>query len=123
LSAESPQGEATRLETLRKRSDFQAAQAGLKAGVASCLVARGEPPNKAGVTRVGYTVTRKLGKSVRRNRIRRRLRAAARAVFPQEAAPGFDYVIIARPAAETRAYADLLDDLKRALLRLSPHPK
>ena len=110
------------LATLKKRTDFQKAQNGLKAGVASCLVTRGKDPNGTKAVRVGFTVTKKLGKAVRRNRIRRRLRAAARAVFPNLAAPGYDYVIIARAAAETRPYADLLDDLKRALLRLSPHP-
>ena len=65
--------------------------------------------------RVGYTVTKKLGGAVARNRIKRRLRAAARAVVPDHAAPGHDYVLIARPGAEARAWPALLDDLRRAL--------
>jgi ribonuclease P protein component len=64
-------------------------------------------------------VTKKLGGAVVRNRIRRRLKAAAAEVFPAAAMAGRDYVVIARAAAETRAYALLLDDMKRALLRLS----
>ena len=72
-------------------------------------------PNDAGVVRVGYTVTKKIGNAVRRNRIKRRLRAAAREVIPHHAAPGHDYVLIARPGAAERPYAALLDDLRRAL--------
>jgi ribonuclease P protein component len=111
------------LETIRKRADFLTAQAGPKAGVGPFLLARAPTPNGLGVTRVGLTVTKKIGKAVTRNRIRRRLREAARQVFPGCAAPGFDYVLIARPAAETREFAVLLDDMKRALLRLAAHPK
>ncbi len=95
----------------------------MKAGAGPFLLARGAEPNCLGVTRIGYTVTKKIGKAVTRNRIRRRLREAARQVFPAHAAPGFDYVLIARPSAETREFAVLLDDVKRALLRLAAHPK
>ncbi len=73
--------------------------------------------------RVGFTVTRKLGDAVRRNRIRRRLKAAVAEVFPERAAAGHDYVLIARRAALTRDYADILDDVKRALLTLHASPK
>ena len=72
-------------------------------------------PDGAPVTRVGYTVTKKIGNAVRRNRIKRRFRAAARAVVPAHAAPGHDYVLIARPGADLRAWPALLDDLARAL--------
>ena len=65
------------------------------------------------------TVTKKLGGAVLRNRIRRRLKAAAAEIFPAAAMAGRDYVVIARAAAKSRAYALLLDDMKRALLRLS----
>lgn len=65
--------------------------------------------------RVGYTVTKKLGGAVTRNRIKRRLRAAAREVVPGHAAPGHDYVLIARPSAADRPWEALLDDLRAAL--------
>jgi len=111
-----------RLETIKKRADFLAAQRGQKAGAGAFLLVRGGG-NADGATRVGFTVTKKLGKAVVRNRIRRRLRACATRVFPECAEPGFDYVVIARPAAETREFALLLDDMKRALLRLASLPK
>lgn len=116
-------GRALSLETIKKRADFLAAQGGLCAPGPAFLLTRNPAPNPGGATRLGLTVTRKIGKAVLRNRIRRRLRAAAGAVFPVVAAPGFDYVIIARPAAATRKYAALLDDMKRGLLRLNALPK
>src|SRR3546814_8835234 len=56
-----------------------------------------EPPpaDEAGV-RVGFTVTRKVGYAVERNRAKRRLRAAAAEVFPRLGRAGTDYVEIGR---------------------------
>jgi ribonuclease P protein component len=112
-----------RLERIRKRPDFLTAQAGAKAGTPGFLMIKGQAPNPSGRVRVGFTVTRKVGKAVTRNRIKRRLKEAARRVFAAEAPPAHDFVIIARPAAETRNFALLLDDMKRALLRLASPPK
>lgn len=66
--------------------------------------------------RVGFTVTRKVGSAVTRNRARRRLREVARAVLPETAVPGCDYVLIARSGTLDRPYPDLLADLKSALM-------
>ncbi len=82
------------------------------------MLARSNPENRQTV-RLGLTVTKKIGGAVVRNRIRRRLRAAAREVFPKNASAGMDYVLVARKAAYDRNYAALLDDMKRALLSLS----
>jgi ribonuclease P protein component len=111
------------LTILRKRADFLAAQSGLKAGAPTLLLSRALAPNGLGAARLGFTVTKKIGTAVVRNRIRRRLREAARLVFPDGAVAGFDYVAIARPAALTADFSTLLDDMKRALLRLTAHPK
>lgn len=83
----------------------------------------GPTPGGGEGTRVGLTVTKKLGGAVFRNRVRRRLRAASREIFPYYAAAGADYVLIARKAAYDRNYVALLDDMKRALLRLSRDTK
>ena len=65
--------------------------------------------------RFGFTVTRKTGGSVERNRIRRRLREALRRAAPLEARPGTDYVIVARREALHVPFDKLIDDLSRAL--------
>ncbi len=65
--------------------------------------------------RVGYTASRKVGIAVERNRARRRLRAAVDQVMALHAAPGRDYVLIARAGTAGRPFAALLGDLKAAL--------
>lgn len=68
--------------------------------------------------RVGFTASRRVGIAVARNRARRRLRAAADRLLPAHAAPGRDYVMIARSGTLTRPFALLLGDLETALKRL-----
>ncbi len=111
------------MTTLRKRRDFLALRGGRRASTPGFLLLGRDNPEAANAARVGLTVTKKLGGAVVRNRIRRRLRAAVREIFPQFAAPGADYVLIARPAAYDRNFGALLDDMKRALLRLRRDPK
>src|SRR5690606_33106392 len=69
--------------------------------------------------RIGFTATRKVGGAVARNRCKRRLREAARAVVAEHGAPGSDYVFIARQGTADRPWARLLDDVKSALTRLA----
>jgi len=64
--------------------------------------------------RVGLTVTRKLGNAVRRNRIKRRLRAAVRQILSEQVLMSGDYVLIARSAAFDRPFDQVLADLRRA---------
>ena len=68
---------------------------------------------------VGFTATRKIGGAVVRNRAKRRLREAARAMLPVHGLPGSDYVFIARGGVTTREWPRLLDDVKSALIRLA----
>ena len=64
---------------------------------------------------IGFTVTKKEGNSVERNRIRRRFRAAVREVMAGLGAPGADYVVIGRRAALDSPFPSLVRDLKEAL--------
>ncbi|PKU26277.1 ribonuclease P protein component [Telmatospirillum siberiense] len=68
--------------------------------------------------RVGFTCSKKVGNSVARNRAKRRLRAAAAAVLPVRAMPGYDYVLIGRQETLRRPFALLLQDLQTALKRV-----
>ncbi len=68
--------------------------------------------------RVGFTVSRKVGNAIRRNRARRRLRAAVAEVLPEHGRAGCDYVVIGRAGTLDRRFADLLSDLRTALARV-----
>jgi len=68
--------------------------------------------------RVGFTVSRKVGNAVIRNRVRRRLREAARQVIPGQARADLDYVLVGRQAAIGRDFGALRQELLEALKRL-----
>jgi len=68
--------------------------------------------------RVGFTVSRKVGNAVARNRVRRRLREIARQVIPAQGRPDLDYVLVGRQAALSRDFATLQKELVEALGRL-----
>ena len=106
------------LTTLKSRNEFLAVRGGTRASVPVCLLeARKRKPGAISYegARFGFTITKKLGNAVTRNRIRRRLKAALTALESEFAAEGFDYVVVARQAAFNRPFADLLGDLRRAL--------
>ena len=72
-----------------------------------------------GTIRVGFTVTKKIGNAVVRNRMKRRFRALVRDTFPDHAIPGADHVLIGRSSGIERDYATLAGELRRALGKLS----
>ncbi|MBX9683061.1 MAG: ribonuclease P protein component [Hyphomicrobium sp.] len=117
--------------TLKSRSEFLAVRGGSKASCASFLIegrkrrtadATGRLAKTKAIdpslTRFGFTITKKLGNAVVRNRIRRRLKAAVTSVMQEQTIAGFDYVIVARTAAFDRPYSDLIADLRRSLDKL-----
>ena len=110
---------------LTRRPQFLAAAKGLSSakGAVLCQMLARDPsdrhaPDPAAV-RVGFTATKRLGGAVVRNRAKRRLREAARALLPKLGQAGCDYVYIARQGAADRPWERLLDDMKRALLSLA----
>lgn len=116
---------AAPLATLKKRREFLAVAAGRRKWAAPGLILqvhRRAPGTPIDATpRVGFTVTKKVGGAVVRNRIRRRLRAAAAIVLPAAALAGHDYVLIGRTASLARPFALLVADLETALDRLGTH--
>jgi len=110
------------LETLRKRADFlRAARARRQAMPAFILQARKRGPDEpaAPLIRIGYTASKKVGNAVARSRAKRRLRAIVRDGLSRFGSPGWDYVLIARAGATaTRPYADLSQDLAKALTKV-----
>ena len=107
------------IATLKRRSEFLRLRGGGRASTSAFVVegkARTER-TEAG-PRFGFTVTKKIGNAVVRNRIRRRLKAAISGLTAGRARTGFDYVIIAREAALERPFAQLKTDLEGAFERV-----
>ena len=78
----------------------------------------GPPELSLPAVRVGFTVSRKVGNAVARNRVRRRLREVARMEIPGQARADLDYVLVGRQAALARDFAALHQELFEALKRL-----
>lgn len=68
--------------------------------------------------RIGFTVSRKVGNSVKRNRVRRRLKAAAADIMTKHAQGGTDFVIIGRKSTLKRPFTALIADMTMALKKL-----
>lgn len=79
---------------------------------------RQKPQANGPKVRYGLTASKKVGNAVIRNRARRRLREAARLLFPQHLAPGHDVVLVARAETAGRPWTELLGDLRNALKKL-----
>jgi ribonuclease P protein component len=110
------------ITTLKHRSDFLRLRRGSKTVTPYFIVRQAPTPSgmaAAGSVRVGYTVTAKCGNAVVRNRIKRRLRAVVRELFPAHAVPDHDYILIAladvTPSAADVPMAQLRAAMQRAL--------
>jgi ribonuclease P protein component len=99
---------------LKKRPQFLAVQRGEKRRGRLFLLevlARGDD----GPPRLGLTVTKKVGNAVTRNRVRRRLREAARIHAGGDMIAGSDYVIVGRRDVLDVPFAELGHELSRRI--------
>jgi ribonuclease P protein component len=105
---------------LKRRAEFLRVAATRRRWVAQGLILQAAAAESGmdAMPRIGFTVTKRLGNAVTRNRARRRLRAAAEQVMPVHAASGHDYVLIGRDATVARPFPLLVGDLEAALRRL-----
>jgi ribonuclease P protein component len=110
------------LHTIKKRSDFLLAADKGKKFIAGTFILQmrlrpqGHPATEP--VRFGFTVTKKMGNAVIRNRIKRRLRAALRQLPPRHLVDGHDYVVISRHKALDCPFSDLLRDMEFAFSRI-----
>jgi ribonuclease P protein component len=121
------------LVTLKRRSEFLRIRGGARWSTPSLLlegkmrVLEGKmrvpvadaTQHDANPARFGFTVTKKLGTAVVRNRIRRRLREIVRQGAGKLGLIGCDYVIVARDAALRRPSQALRGDLETALAQVN----
>lgn len=101
-------------QRLRKRGEFLAVRRGEKRRGRFFLMEvldRGD----GGAARVGFTVTKKVGNAVVRNRIRRRLKEALRVHAAGDMVPGSDYVIVGREDILAAPFAEIAAELTRRM--------
>src|SRR3954464_8992960 len=103
--------EAQRLTTLKKRSDFLAANGGKRTSMPGFILLVRDRKDADPAMRVGFTVTKKIGGAVVRNRMKRRFRALAREIVPAKGIAGADHVMIGRTTGIERDFGELRADL------------
>jgi ribonuclease P protein component len=106
------------MQRLRQRADFLAAATGVKVPTAA-FVLQARKRDDGGPIRVGFTVSRKVGTAVERNRVRRRLKEIVRLSAATGLSGGHDYVLVGRRAALLRPFEQMTQDFKRALRRVT----
>jgi ribonuclease P protein component len=105
---------------LRKRPEYLRVQGAGRKWVSGSLVLQAAPGREGQAPAFGITVSKRASPAaVRRNRIKRRLRALAWEIMPGHAAPGTDYVLVGRAETLDKPYAELRRDLIWCLKRMA----
>ena len=116
---------------LKRRFEFLRVAAAKRRFVAPGLILQARPRRLgdarvvgigSDAVRVGFTVSRKVGNAVERNRVRRRLREAVRIRAGALVRAGYDYVVIGRRAALTTSFAHIVADLEMAFRKIHGTP-
>lgn len=102
--------------TVKENYEFRRIYRKGRSAVLPCMVVYCQR-NRAGRSRLGITVSTKLGKAVVRNRVRRRLREIYR-LNRDRMVPGYDVIVVARVRAAHTAYQKLEASYLRALEQL-----
>lgn len=105
------------LRPLTKRSEFLAANRGLRFPMPGfVLLVRPREDDDASLG-IGFTVSKKVGNAVVRNRMKRRFRELARATLPLHGIAGADHVMIGRPGGKEPPFSEIAEQLNKALAR------
>jgi len=105
------------MERLRRRKDFLAVAAGASASTPG-FVLQERQRDDGGPARVGFTISKRVGRAVERNRVRRQLREIVRLSAASGLRAGSDYVVVGRRAALSIPFIRLTEDFLRALKHL-----
>lgn len=98
---------------LRKRTEFLRLQHGGQRRARACFVVITKP-RRGEESRLGITVSRRVGGAVTRNRVKRFVREFFRR-YRHRVRPARDVLVIARPPAASASYADVKEELAAAL--------
>jgi ribonuclease P protein component len=102
---------------LKRRAEFlRVASNGKKAAIGGVVLQALHRADEL-PARLGFTVTKKVGNAVIRNRTRRRLKEASRLLLADRPVVGADLVLIGRDSTRKRNFIALQDDIRRALQR------
>ena len=112
-------GKDRTLRRLTKRSEFLRAARGKRTGRSGFSLQA--VPSEGELPGIGFTVTKAMGNAPERNRIKRRLREAARACAPAFHAQ-HDYVLVGRREALSEPFTRLVSNLGAAIERLHSTP-
>jgi ribonuclease P protein component len=110
---------------LRGRGEIQLVLRSRRVHVGPAMVAYARPASSEGRLRVAVAISRNVRGAVRRNRVRRRLREAARAGLlggdsdARDLGIAYDVVVIARPAALDMAFSELVAEMEAVRRRLA----
>lgn len=111
------------IKVLTDRRSFLDIQSNGKKWVSHGLIVQIKE-NDLGIKRVGFTVSKKVDKSaVKRNRIKRRLRAVAADILSVHAKESCDYILVGKKASATRPYESMINDLKWCLKKTGYYHK
>ena len=110
------------MDRLKQRADFLAAATGAKGHTAGFVLQMRQRGDES-PARVGFTVSKKVGNAVARNRVRRRLREIVGRAPEPSLKIGCDYVLIGRQTAIGLPFDQLVRDLSGALDRIGTSSK
>lgn len=107
-------GTPTAVRRLKARGDFVRVGKGRRWHGRALTLQAAPQPEPTDTVRVGFTLTKKVGNAVIRNRARRRLKEALRLADGLQLQPSHDYVIIGRIDAIRLSFDELKRELERA---------
>lgn len=110
------------IDTIKIRRDFVSANSRAQKYVTPHFILqankRDEDHPAGPEPRIGYTVTKKMGNAVIRNRIKRRLRSGVKLLPADTLQNGYDYILISRHKAKICIFSDLMRDMEIAFSRI-----
>jgi ribonuclease P protein component len=109
-------------EKLRRRADYLRAYKTGRRRHGSLAILH-FVPNQAGHPRLGITASRKVGKAVVRQLLKRRIREIYRRWNDRGKLPALDLVVHLKPEARTAEFEPFRDELLRLLSGLLPRPE